>query len=96
MIFIQEADEELDYVVNFLPFLEGDTITSVTWTVDAGLTPSRETNTGTTATVWITGGQAGKTYNVKAQITTSSGRIKNSEFQIGIKFPPGTATETAF
>lgn len=65
--------------------LQGATIGSATWTVPSGLTKdSSNQNAGTiagvsyavntVATIWLSGGTAGETYDVSCRITTSDSR----------------------
>jgi hypothetical protein len=57
---------------------QGDTIATVDWTAESGITVETNpapSNTSTTATVWIGGGTAGQTYTLTCQITTAAGRV---------------------
>jgi hypothetical protein len=62
-----------------------DTISSVAWTVPAGITQSGSpTNTTHTATITLTGGTAGATYLLSARITTTQGRITDKSFKVRV------------
>ena len=52
----------------------GETISTRTVTVDAGITvdSSAITDANTTVTVWLSGGTTGKAYNVRCLIVTSA------------------------
>lgn len=63
----------------------GETITSSTWTVPAGLTKTSETNDTTTATVWLSGGTAGQDYTIVNRITTSQGRTDERSTKITVR-----------
>lgn len=88
----QTLDDKLDYTVSFASWLGlvSDTISSVAWTVPAGLTGSDTSNTTTTATIYLTAsssGRAGVTYVVKCKITTaaSPARIKAASFSVRLE-----------
>lgn len=71
--FAKDPDATLDYAVDWTPFLNGDTISTSTWTVPAGLTSVSESNTTEIATVFLAGGVVGASYSVLNRIVTSSG-----------------------
>jgi hypothetical protein len=56
----------------------GDSIASVSWTAEDGITVEESpaaSSTSTTATVWIGGGTAGSSYTLTCQVTTTAGRV---------------------
>lgn len=70
----------------------GDTISSSTMSVlPVGLTINTPAASfsGTTATVWVSGGTTGVVYNVYNTITTSGGRIRTKVIKvtIGVETP---------
>lgn len=75
----KDPDETRDLTLDWSDFLGpngiNDTITSVVWTVDTGLTKGAQSNTTTKATVRLSGGTAGVRYNVACKITTAGGQI---------------------
>ena len=83
---IKDPDAVLDFKFDFktetngrgfADWLEsGETITSHVITVESGLTKdsSSITDTGTTVSVWLSGGTAGVEYTVACKIVTSAGR----------------------
>lgn len=91
----KDADAVLDY---HLPcWIENDTIATVTWTVQSGLTKaSQSVNSGTVvidgtsyaantvATVWLSGGTAGTEYTVACRITTTGGRTDERTFRVKV------------
>lgn len=82
----KDPDETLDYLVDWGPFLGADTIASVSWEVPAGLTKGAETNTTTTATVWLSGGVVGhEDYIVVCNIVSSVGRAASRSFAVHIE-----------
>lgn len=72
--FIKDPDEVLDYVIDWTATLDGDTISTSTWTVPAGLTKDSSSNTTTAATIWLSGGTVNTDYAVLNRITTAGGR----------------------
>lgn len=78
MIFTKDPDAILDYTVDWSSWLGGtDTIASSTWTVPTGLTKTTDTMTGTSATVWLSGGTLNETYQVTNEIVTVGGRTED-------------------
>lgn len=78
-MFVKAPNDVLDYTWDWSVWLPtGDTISTVTWTVESGITKESSpapSNTTTTATVWIGSGTAGTTYTITCQITSTAGRI---------------------
>lgn len=72
----------VDYTFNYATWLGVDTITTSTWTVPSGITSHAESDTTTTATIWLSGGTAGETYTIVNQIVTASGRKKEQAFVV--------------
>lgn len=80
-----DPQAKLDYSIDWgsLGWLVGgDTLASATWTVPAGLTKVTETNTTTTATVWLSGGTAGEDYDVVCHVVTVAGREDDRTLRI--------------
>lgn len=73
-IFVKDPDELLDYVRDWTTALAGDTISTSTWTVPAGITKTNDTHTTTTCTIWLSGGTLDTDYAVVNRITTVGGR----------------------
>lgn len=70
----KDPDENLDYSIDWGNALAGDTIASSTWTVPDGVTAGLQSNTETTATIWLSGGTAGQNYVFMNRIVTAGGR----------------------
>lgn len=89
MTYVKDPADKLDYQVDWTPHLaSGETISAVAWTVETGLTKSSspaESNTTTTATVWLEGGTAGGDYDVACRITTNQGRIIERTFNVRVE-----------
>lgn len=89
MIQKQPADQ-LDYDIDYSRWLpDGDTITTVTTTVEPGEEDHLEvvsaSISGTTVKVWLAGGQDGWTYKVTVVIATTGGRIKEADFKVRVR-----------
>jgi len=72
--FAKDPDAVLDYQVDWSDWLDTDTISTSTWTVPTGITKDSDTNTTTAATIWLSGGTAGTSYNIVNHIVTAAGR----------------------
>lgn len=82
----KDPNSKLDYVFDWSEWLNGDTLVAgTTVTVPAGLTKVSETFNTTTATVWISGGTAGATYNVSCHIVTAAGREEDQSIRLKVK-----------
>jgi len=77
-----KLDYQFDWGTNWLE--TGDTIESVVWTVPSGLTKESQSNTTTTATVWLSGGVDGRSYDIICQITTDDGREDQRTFTLPV------------
>ena len=74
--FIKDPDAKLDYQWDWSDWLDsGDEIASAVFTVPSGLTNVSNSKTTTTATIWLSGGTAGETYEIACEITTAQTRI---------------------
>lgn len=82
--FEQTELDELDYQVLWAPWLGADTISVSSWSVPAGLTKISDTNTATTATIWLKGGALNTRYRLRNTITTAGGRKKTRSFFLTI------------
>jgi hypothetical protein len=74
MEYIQDPDATLDYVIDWSTWLGADTISDSSWSATSGITIDSDSNTTTTATVWLSGGTPGQTYAVTNHIITAAGR----------------------
>jgi len=55
--------------------LDGDTIDDVEFLLPDGLTEVSSSNTDTTARIFVSGAECGRTYRITARVTTAIGRI---------------------
>lgn len=84
-IYVQDPNAVLDYNIDWSAWLNGDTISTSTWTTHPDLTTSNASMTTTVATVFLTGGTNGKTYKVRNRITTTNGRTDDETFDVIIR-----------
>lgn len=80
--FQKDADEVLDFSIDWSQWLGSDTIVSSTWTVPSGLTKDSTTNDTTSATVVVSGGTDGVTYNLVNRIITANGQTREASIDI--------------
>lgn len=80
--FLKDPDAVLDYQIDWEDWLGEDTISDSEWTVPTGITNDGDTNTATTATIWLSGGTAGTRYKLINHITTVSGREEDRTITI--------------
>jgi hypothetical protein len=80
--FTKDPSAVLDYQIDWSDWLDSDTISSSDWTAQTGITIDSDTNTTTTATVWLSGGTAGKTYRVTNTIVTAGLRTDERSIDI--------------
>lgn len=83
--FVKDPDEVLDYVRDWSALLGDDTIATSTWTVPSGITKDSDTNTTTTATIWLSGGTLGTDYALVNRITTAGGRTHDKTLTIRVR-----------
>ncbi len=83
--FVKDPNAVLDYKVDWATWLSTDTIATVAWTVPTGITQTSTSNTTTTATIWLSGGTAGTTYEIVCRITTAGGRTDDRTIGIRVE-----------
>lgn len=86
--FTKDPQAQLDFSVDWSDWLTGaEEISASSWTIPTGLTLVAQNYTGTTATVFLSGGTVGKSYIVSNQITTNNAtpRIDERSFTITIE-----------
>lgn len=81
---LKDPAADLEYEIEWIDWLLGDTLLTSTFTVEAGLTKGVTTNSAVTAKVWLSGGTLGGTYHVTNAITTVGARGDNREFRVVI------------
>lgn len=82
----KDPDATLDYTVDWTAYLAAiaDTITSVTWVLSTGITKVSQSNTSTTATIFVSGGVEGSSETMTCRITTAGGRIDDRTIALKI------------
>jgi hypothetical protein len=88
-IYVKDPSELLDYAIDWndgwLATSPAETISTSNWTVATGITKEDESNTTTTATVWLSGGTHGQEYLATNTITTSDGRTGERSIKILVR-----------
>lgn len=81
-----------DYPITYAEWLQGDTIASVSASVECLTDPSNSsltvynlTQAPTAVSVWLSGGTDGQRYKVSVTIDTVGGRRDQSEFILKVK-----------
>ena len=87
MTFTKDPDAVLDYSVDWSAWLAGDEISSSEWQLENGAAIEKvtDTNTTTSATVWLRGGDAGTTYLVTNRIVTMGGRTDDRTITVKVE-----------
>jgi hypothetical protein len=89
-LILKDPSAVLDYYEDWQkagdPWLgASETITGTpAWTLPTGITNSAQTNTATTATIWLAGGTIGTTYLISCKITTNQGRTDTRSFRVRV------------
>lgn len=86
--FRKDPQAKLDYSIDWgtLGWLVGgDTLSSASWTVPSGLTKVSETNSTTSATVWLSGGTDGTDYDITCHVVTVAGREDDRTLRIQVR-----------
>lgn len=82
---IKRPDDTLDYDIDFSAWLPaGDTIQAASASAE-GLTTQPVVVDGITIKVWISGGEASRSYTVFVIAETQGGRIKEVCFRLRVK-----------
>jgi len=83
--FTKDPNAVLDYTWDWSDWLDADTISSSSTTVETGLTEDSESHTTTTVTVWLSGGTPGEDYEVTNRIVTAGGRTEDRTIVILVR-----------
>ena len=85
--FTKDPDATLDYQINWAAWLaDDDTISNSSFISNSDdITVESSSFTDTTSTVWLSGGQAGSSYEITNRITTTLGRIDDRTIKIKCK-----------
>jgi hypothetical protein len=83
--FRKDPDAIVDFGVPWAAWLVSDTITASAWLVPTGITSVLQTNTTTSATIWLSGGTVGTEYALRNRITTVGGRTQDQTIYVTIE-----------
>lgn len=88
--FYKDADEVLDYLLDWSPRLTGgDTITTSQWIMPTPTTGNivkdSDTKTASTTTIWLSAGTDGQSYSLVNRVITAGGRTMDQTCIIRIK-----------
>lgn len=78
----KDPDSIEPFSINWSDWLNGDTISTSSWTVPAGITLDSDSNDTTTTTAVLSGGTAGNNYEITNRITTALGYQKDQSMVI--------------
>jgi hypothetical protein len=81
----KDPNSTKDYLWDWSQWLGDDTITTSTFLVPTGITLESDAHTAKTATVWLSGGTEGATYEVTNRITTAGGRIDDRTMRLTVR-----------
>jgi hypothetical protein len=82
-VLFKDPDAILDYVFDWTDWLEvGETISSQTITVAAGLTKDSDSESSGIVTIWLSGGTADTDYIVACKIVTNLSRTDERSISI--------------
>jgi hypothetical protein len=90
--FVKDPDAVKDYVMGWATWLADDTISSSVWTLPDGITKDSDTNTTTTATIWLSGGSDGHDYVLLNHIVTAADREEEDTITIRVRDKAASAT----
>lgn len=81
----KDPNSTRNYKINWSRWLEsGETISGVSWIVETGITNAGESNDTTTATLTLSGGTVGETYDCVCRITTNAAQIEDRTLQVTV------------
>jgi hypothetical protein len=84
-VFVKDPQAILDYSVDWTNWLDSDTISAVAWVVPAGIINPAISNTTKTATIWLSSGTVGNSYDIICRITTTGGRTDERTITVSVR-----------
>lgn len=86
MALKKDPNAVLDYTFDWSEYLApiGDTISTVTWILSAGITKVSQSNSTTTASAFVSGGVAGSFETLTCRILTTGGRTDDRSITLKI------------
>lgn len=85
VIFIKDPNAVLDYALDWTKWLEGDVLSTGTWTIDAGPTIQSQNVANGIVTMWLSGGVDGTTYAALCRVVTVGGRTEDRTIHIQVR-----------
>ena len=86
---VKDPDSTIDFSIDWSETLAevspADTISSSSWTADNGVTVISDSNTTTTATVWVSGGTVRKYSELVNTVVTAGGRTHQRTIAVKIQ-----------
>lgn len=84
--FIKDPDSALDYKIDWSSWLGADTIATSAWTISpSGLTKESDSRDDTSATIWVSGGEASRDYELTNRIVTANGRTVDRTIYVQVR-----------
>jgi hypothetical protein len=81
--YVKDPDAVLDYKVDWSAWLlTSETISTSIWVVPTGIVQNSASSTTTAATIWLSGGTAGTTYELTNRIVTNQGRTNDRTIRV--------------
>lgn len=85
-MILKSPNESYSFTVEWAADLGSDTISTSVWTLETGITNDTDSHdSGTTTTINLSGGTAGKTYTLTNQITTAAGDVFEKDIFIKVQ-----------
>ena len=84
---LKKPDDIKDYLLDWSDELspDSDEIDTSVFTVPSGITKNSDSDTPSTATVWLSGGSDGEDYLIENKITTTGGRTITRCFTVQVR-----------
>lgn len=83
--WVKDPSDVMDYMLNWATWLAGDAVATSSWEAESGITIDSSPFTATTATVWLSGGSAGRRYTVTNTIVTLGARTKQQSIRLAVQ-----------
>lgn len=84
--WVKDPDATLDWAWDWSNWLApSEVITSSLFILSPGITQVSASNTGSSATIWLSGGSPGQPYSVTNRVTTNQGRTDDRSITIRVK-----------
>ena len=81
----KDPNSDLDYIVDWTDWLQGDTIASSSWVVPDDVTTTGNSFNDNVTTIWLSAGIDATNYTLVNTIHTASGRIAERNVQLKVK-----------